>query len=477
MLDVGKVSGQLGSIKCSAAHTQSLTASLLQRPRGGPPAHGLRLAVTEVQLSLMQHWPLAGAGAEAPPVPTGAPGAVCSPLEVQLLVLARTALGVHPVPPPSRPAEQAPAQTGTQASAGHAAGSPRGAASAAAAPDGWALWCAVSPAAVQLSPRQLTVAAAVASGCSAHSSAAAGFAGTPKRPPSAEAVVVRLLLTTSAVHLTFSHLGAAAVSAGAAGRIGSGTLHVAAETARGTVITAQPLLQEGPEQPGSAVAPSLHLAVHSITCTSGAGEVAASAALVEAGLGPRDSHDAGVQMRLPAQLMGLKLALRPRQHGPTGPAPAAPVAGPLPQQKVLRLGLRSASAALNLEDWAGAARLVERLASGPLLPATIAADPPATASAAGASLHVEASLDSLLISLAVGMASEAAAAPVALCLAAAGLRFVQADSQVRPLPCRHECLAGQSDLGRTLQALCGLSSACFSLRRCGTGAFQCNFRT
>ena len=333
----------------------------------------------------------------------------------------------------SRPAEQAPAQAGTRAIAVHAAESPRGAASAAAA-DGWALWCALSPAAVQLTPWQLNVAAAVASGCSAQHSAAAGFTGTPGGQPSAEAVLGRVLLTTSAMHLTFSHLGAAAVSAEAAGHIGSGTLHVAAESARGTVTTDQPPPRQRAPQHASAAAPSLHLLAHSMTCVCGAGEVAASAALVEAGFAPHDPRDTGGQTRLPAQLMGLKLALGPRQQGVGHPAPPAPPAkGPVPLQKVLRIGLQSASAALNLEDWTGAARLVERLASGPLLPATAAADPPAASSVAGASLHVEASLNSLLISLAVGMAPEAAAAPVALCLAAAGLRFVEADSEVRPV--------------------------------------------
>ena len=435
VLDVGKVSGKLGGIRSSAAQTQGLTAALLRCPRGGPPAHGLRLAASGVQLSVAHHWPPASAAAAAAPAPAGVPEAVSSPLEVQLLVLARTALGATPLNGESKSlyAGRHLPDTGKGAAAlpdGAYLGTPP----TAAAAEGWALWCAVSPAAVHLSPRQLRAAAAVATGCGGQEVPSPGRAPPlHSRLPHAAAALGDVAVATSAVLLTFSPLGAAAVSAEEPHGLGAGTLHVAAEAAQVTVTAAQLSHGAAAAPGGGGVAASLHLAVHRINCCAGADEVAAAATLVEGGFGPQR---AAVPVQLPVQLTGLRVAVGGSQRQASASAEVASNAGhPPPPQKVLRGSLRTASIALTLDELGEVARLAGVLSAGMSPPADAAATI-AAAGGGGAGVDVDVEVDTLLVSLAAQAPRGAAPAhplPAALCLAAAGLCLRQTASQVGDL--------------------------------------------
>lgn len=437
VLDVGKVSGQLGGIRASVAHTQSLAATLLQRPRGGAPTHGIRLAVAGVQLSLAPCWPPTAADSAAKSteqICLDDPEAICSPLEVQVLLVARTALGGAPVPLNASLTDHESSLQTSRKAVPEPVGSERTPQAPGATAESWALWCAVSPAAVQISPQLLATAAAVG-GQVPIPQASTITTATPGRRQQhgpADSVLGDVMMSTSAVLITFSPLGAATVSTEDAGHIRPGTLHVAAEAARLTVAAAQPSPSTSPE-PLGAVEPSLHLVIHSISCSMGADDLAVSAALVEAGFGP---HTAAMSAQLPVQLTGLNVTLKPSsQHSSANLNPAATVEHPLPPQKLLRVAVGTASLALSFEDWARATWLTSQLSSGPLLPVDSADDPVPT-DAPGPGLDVEATLDTLLLSIATearskqGLPQAGNATAAAMGLAAAGFSFLQTTAAV-----------------------------------------------
>lgn len=404
VLDIGKVSGHLGAIRAPAVQLQTLSASLLRQPRGGPPAHGLRLAAAGVTVSIAQHLPqssMAAATAE----PTGDElEAVTNAVEVQLLLSLRSTGGSSvdvaregfpsstvvsnvtsmPNPEPSVPVRTA--HTTGRETATY-----------------WALWAAIGSVAVQLSAQHLVDLMAIISESAA-----------PHAPSEmsceASATLGDIIVVTSPMHLASSPLGTSMVSENSPGSSGSKTdfLEASMSSVRVTVNVARHLKTEG----GLGCT---HLVLHSIRASAGDKGFSLRVPMAEVGYGRQQRRPAMLPM--PTLLIGLKL---------TVDANADPT-----QRQQIRLSLTSVSLALTLSEWVEAARFAGCLCSGPLLPDRCA-DQVVTSDAPEASPDIAFSVASVVISIdSAAKAGSQSGKPAAACLLAAQVQISSSAAQVR----------------------------------------------
>lgn len=412
LLDVAKISGQLGPLR-ARAHTlqHSATAALLARPRGGPPPRGLRLALSGVQLSTAAVWPSAprssfhtGAGS-----PTrgdrGAAGAaelpkaVSGAADLQLLMVACSGDGL------------------AKATAG--GGGPH----ALDAGDSWAAWAVVSGLSLRLTAAQLAAASAAVSGFSAGRYSVLQPADAASEPM--PAALAELAVSLAPLHMAYSPLGMSAVSAAASTAPAQQNQHSSFSMSTELLEVAVTAGSDASDSTAAALAchqismataPGLSLRIPLIEAgfsrhADGNGSPAPAAA-IPAAAGDADRQHGG----MPCRLAGFALRLTEDSinsgsgsdlgggAGTYGKATGAIVSGAdnQRQQPSQRLSVRlhSLSAALEPCDWQAAVLFAHQLTAGPLLlPHTSYALPESGSGAAGRGLHVSAALGAAVISV------------------------------------------------------------------------------
>lgn len=346
VLDVAKISGQLGPIKARTHSVQqSMAATLLHQVVGSPPAHGLRVAVSGLQLSTVSVWLPGGMEAQAQggsgnssptaattprqqlaqaPAHTAQP--VSSPVEVQLLVAARSS-------------------------------SSGGGATRDAASGSWGAWAVVSPVSLKLAAGQLAALLAAVHGLSAHR----GCTVEPAAPAAATPAAALGLLTismASTAQLAYSPLGAKAVSASAAAE------QWLTEASGLAFVTQAIDVVVASSTPGA----ELRLCCHRVSMAAAPG-FGLRAPVIEAGFGSvPDSTGSSIgrstvqqHSSMPCRLTGLEVT---QDDSGTSSQDSASSA----QLRRLSLHLHSLSAALAAPQWHCALQSVYSLMSGPLLP-------------------------------------------------------------------------------------------------------------
>jgi len=414
LLDVAKISGQLGPLRARAHGLQhTATAALLARPRGGPPSRGLRLALSGVQLSTAAVWPSAprssfdsGAGSPARGDRGAAgvaelPEAVSGAADLQLLMVACSGDGL------------------AKATAG--GGGPH----ALDAGDSWAAWSVLSGLSLRLTAVQLAAASAAVSGFSAGLYSALQPADAASEP--VPAALAELAVSLAPLHMAYSPLGMSAVSAAASTAPAQQSQHssfsMSTELLEVTV-TAGSDASDGTaaalacHQISMAAAPGLSLRIPLIEAgfsrhADGNGSPAPAAA-IPAAAGGADRQHSG----MPCRLAGFALRLTEDSinsgsgsgidlgggAGTYGKATGAIVSGADSQRQQpsqsLSVRLHSLSAALEPCDWQAAVLFAHQLTAGPLLlPHTSYALPESGSGAAGRGLHVSAALGAAVISV------------------------------------------------------------------------------
>ena len=387
LLDIGKVSGQLGGIRASAhSMAHSTAATLLRHPKGGPPAYGLRLAISSIQLSTAAHWP-PGTTVSSDVGDAAATTPASTPMELQVLLVACGADGTA-----------------------------IGSAAAAAPTDGWACWAAISDAAFCLTSKQVAALLAAVNGLSAGSDSAL------QSPEDAtdSAALGQVAVQLSTVHVAYSQLGATTVCGhGGVMRTGSGgqpmCLELAADVLKFTVSGAAG---------GGGPAAAVHGSCHQVSAALSPGS-SLRIPLVEFGFctAPSGSDWLPVPSCFPCRLAGVTLL---QQEANSSIHSAA--SDDSSQQAAARcsIQLHSVTAALAVDEWSAALMLADQLTAGQLLPphtsCTQPAPPPASDSTSSSVLNAH--LGSVMLSLAVPAAdSRASVLPEHIGLSLFGLLY------------------------------------------------------
>ena len=346
VLDVAKISGQLGPIKARThSMQQSMAAMLLHQVVGSPPTHGLRVAVSGLQLSTVSVWLPGGMEAQAQGGSGGSsPTAATTPRQQ----LARDP--AHTAQPVSSPVEVQLLVAARSSSSG--GGPTRDAASGS-----WGAWAVVSSVSFKLAAGQLAALLAAVHGLSAHR----GCTVEPAAPASATPAAALGLLTismASTAQLAYSPLGAKAVSASAAAEqwlSEASGLALVTESVEVVFVSSTPgaELRLCCRRASMAASPGFSLRVP----------------VIEAGFGSvQDSNGSSIakltgqqQSSMPCRFTGLEVTQM--ESGASSQDSASS-----PQLRRLSLHLHSLSTALAAPQWQCALQTVNSLTSGPLLP-------------------------------------------------------------------------------------------------------------
>jgi hypothetical protein len=346
VLDVARISGQLGPIKARThSMQQSVAAMLLQQVVGSPPTHGVRVAVSGLQLSTVlvrlpggeEAQTQGGSGGSSPTAATtprqqlGHDAAntaqpVSSPVELQLLVAARSS-------------------------------SSGGGATRDAASGSWGAWAVVSPVSLKLAAGQLAALLAAVHGLSAHR----GCTVEPAAPAAATPAAALGLLTismASTAQLAYSPLGAKAVSASAAAE------QWLSEASGLALVTESVEVVVASNTPGA----ELRLCCHRASMAAAPG-FGLRVPVIEAGFGSvPDSTGSSIGQSIAQQHSSMSCRLTGLEvtHEDSGTSSKDSASSAQPPR--LSLHLHSFSAALAAPQWHCALQTVYSLTSGPLLP-------------------------------------------------------------------------------------------------------------
>ena len=375
VLDVAKISGQLGPIKARTHSVQqSMAAMLLHQVRGSPPTHGLRVAVSGLQLSTVSVWlpgameaqTQGGSSSSSPRQQLGHDAAntaqpVSSPVELQLLVVARSS-------------------SSSSSSSGSAA---RDAASGS-----WGAWAVVSPVSLRLAAGQLAAMLAASHGLAAHRKCAVQPAASAPAAPAAALGLLTISLTSTS-QLAYSPLGAKAVSASAAAE------QWLTEASGLALVTDAIEVVVASSTPGAELRLRCHRA--SMAASPGFG---LRMPVIEAGFGSlpdstgSSTGESTVQQHsMPCRLTGLEVT-----QGDCGASSQDNTSSAQPMR--LSLHLHSLSAALAAPQWQCALHTVYSLTSGPLLlPHTSYTAEPVDARSAECASELTAKLGAALVTL------------------------------------------------------------------------------
>lgn len=363
VLNVAKISGQLGPIKSRAHSVQhSMAAALLQQVKGSPPAHGLRLALSGLQISSVSMWPATGGAALSQHSSGNSSPAVVTSL--------------HSLPPASPPLRAQPVSSLANLQLLMAACSSEGIASTAAgsapappqaAADSWAAWAVLSPMSLQSTAAQLAAVSAAIGGLSAASVCTLQPVDTAGASYAAALGMLSISLA-STMQLTYSPLGAAAVSAAAAAEHWlptASSLAMATETLEVAVA-------------GSAGG-HVRLACHHISAAAAPG-FGLRLPIIEAGFAPPPGNDSSLagasasqrQGSMPCRLTGFAVTQHSSGGGVGGGSGLANAGADAEahssSDNQLTLQLHSFSAQLAPYDLRSALEAVYSLTSASLLP-------------------------------------------------------------------------------------------------------------